>query len=195
MNFIFLLAGIGIWGLLLGAYRWLCRSSELTSSDVLAFLHKIDLELLWGTFHPEAEEMKRQELSPAAFKQWQWKRFQLGIFYCGLLGDNSRVLQGWTRYERRRGWKNFPPALRQTIAHLRNACMQCRLGAFVIAMRLRWWVLRMVVLPWLAPPSFKKLLSVGSADMIGFYDKIREMAEIFSLAYGDDYHEKLMAVL
>jgi hypothetical protein len=36
---------------------------------------------------------------------------------------------------------------------------------------------------------------VGSGDMLTFYSKVREMAEIFSLAYGDDYHEKLMAVL
>jgi hypothetical protein len=195
MNFTSLIAGIAAWGLLLGTYRWLCRFSQLSANDVLAFLHKIDLEVLWGAFHPEAEETKRRELSPAAFKEFQWKRFHLAIFFCGLLADNSRVLQGWTRYERKRGWKNFPPALRRTITELRSACMQCRLGAFVITLRLRWWVLRMVILPWLPPPSFKTLLAVGSADMIGFYDKIRAMAEVFSLAYGEEYRDKLMAVL
>ena len=31
--------------------------------------------------------------------------------------------------------------------------------------------------------------------MIAFYDKIRETAEFFSLASGEDYHQKLMEVL
>ena len=73
--------------------------------------------------------------------------------------------------------------------------MQCRLAAFVIRLRLRWWLLRMSLLPWTTPPSFNYLLHLGSSEMIGFYDKIRTAAETFSLAYGDDYHHKLMQVL
>lgn len=195
MNLFSIITAIVTWAFVVWVYRWLSRSSELSDGDVLAFLHKIDLEVLWGAFHPEVEEKKQQELSPKAFKKFQWKRFQLAIFLCGLMADNARVLQRWTLYARRRGWENFPPELKQTIAELRTACMQCRLGAFTIGLRLRWWVLRMVLLPWLAPPSFKSLLKVGSGDMLTFYSKVREMAEIFSLAYGDDYHEKLMAVL
>lgn len=195
MNLIFLIAGIATWGLLLGAYRWLCRFSERTASDVLPFLQKVDLELLYGTFHPEAEDFLRENHPPGEFKRLQWKRFLLGIHLCGLLAANCRIFQGWTRYERRRGWRSLTPELQAIITELRNTCAQCRLATFVIGLRLRWWVLKMVLMPWIAPPSFKTLLSVGSADMLSFYDKVREMAETFSLAYGDDYHEKLMAVL
>src|SRR5689334_16022658 len=63
-------------------YRRLCRFSERTCSDVLPFLHKIDLEVLYGTFHPEAEETLREQLSPKEFKRLQWKRFLLGIHLC-----------------------------------------------------------------------------------------------------------------
>jgi hypothetical protein len=197
MNWIFLLTTTVVTSGVVASvvYEWLCRFSERTANDVLPFLQKIDLETLWGTFHPDAEAMLREQLSPKEFKQVQWKRFHLAIHYCEMLANNSRVLQGWTRYERKRGWRTFTPALKETITELRNTCMQCRLATFVIRLRLRWWLLKMALLPWTAPPSFKSLLGMGSAEMISFYDKVREMAESFSLAYGDDYHEKLMAVL
>jgi hypothetical protein len=196
MNITSLVTAVVTCGLFATAlYRWLCRFSEFTANDVLPFLQKIDLEVLWGTFHPEAEDGLREQLSAREFRQMQWKRFHLAIYYCNMLTHNSRVLQGWTRYERRRGWRSFTPALRTTITELRNACMQCRLAAFVMRLRLRWWLFRMALLPWTAPPSFKTLLGLGSADMISFYDKIREMAQISSLAYGNDYHEKLVAAL
>ena len=95
MNFTSLITAAVTCGVFVVAlYRRLCRFSERTCSDVLPFLQKIDLEVLYGTFHPEAEEMKRQELSPQEFKRWQWKRFHLGIHFCRLLGGNCRVLQG-----------------------------------------------------------------------------------------------------
>jgi hypothetical protein len=196
MNFSFLFSAMVVAFLVLvGLYRLLCRLSEYTANDVVAFLHKLDMEMVYGAFHPDIEETMRQELSPKAFKEFQWKRFLQAIFYCGLLGDNSRVFQGWTRYARRRGWKEFPAALKQTITELRSGCMQCRLAAFVIGMRLRWWVLKMSLMPWVDAPSFNTLLKLGSGDMVAFYDKVREMAEILSLAYGEEYHEKLTAIL
>ena len=176
-------------------YEWLCRFSELSPNDVLPFLQKIDLEVLYGTFHPEAEEMLRQKLSPVEFKLVQWKRFHLAIHYCKLLTANSRVLQGWTLYGRRQTWQHFSPALQNTVTELRNSCMQCRAAAWVIRLRLQWWLMRMRLLPWAPAPTFTKLLSSGSAEMIAFYDKVREAAELFSLAYGEDYHQKLMQVL
>ena len=176
-------------------YEWLCRFSERSPSDVLPFLQKIDLEVLYGTFHPEAEEMLRQKLPPAEFKEIQWKRFHLAIHYCKLLTANSRVLQGWTLYGRRQTWQQFSPALQDTVIELRNYCMQCRAAAWVIRLRLQWWLIRMRLFPWAPAPTFTRLLSSGSAEMIAFYDKVRESAELFSLAYGEDYHQKLMQVL
>lgn len=175
--------------------QWLCRFSERSPSDILPFLHKIDLEILYGTFHPEAEDVLRRELPPSEFKRIQWKRLHLAVHNCNLLTANTRVLQGWTRYERRQNWNSIGPALQNQLVELRNTCMQCRLAALVIRFRLRWWLLRMALLPYMAPPSFKTLLRLGSTDMISFYDKIRESAETFSRAYGEDYHQQLMQVL
>ena len=196
MNLVSLIAAFVICGLIVALlYERLCRLSELSPSDVLPFLQKIDLEVLYGTFHPEAEEMLRQKLPPAEFKEIQWKRFHLAIHYCKLLTANSRVLQGWTLYGRRQTWQQFSPALQDTVIELRNYCMQCRAAAWVIRLRLQWWLMRMRLFPWAPAPTFTRLLSSGSAEMIDFYDKVRESAELFSLAYGEDYHQKLMQVL
>jgi hypothetical protein len=46
-----------------------------------------------------------------------------------------------------------------------------------------------------APPPSLSALSLGSADMISFYETACSLAEIFSLAYGDEYHEKLTQAL
>src|SRR5215471_13797942 len=143
------------------SYEWLCRFSERSPSDILPFLQKIDLEVLYGVFHPEAEDMLRRQLPRDEFRQMQWKRSHLAIHYCNLLTANSRILQGWTRYARKNSWEEMSPAVQTTVLELRTSCMQCRLSALVIRFRLRWWLLRMSLLPWTAPPSFKNLLRLG----------------------------------
>ena len=196
MNVIFWISVPAACGLfLVGIYSWLCRLSEYSPSDVIAFLEKIDLEVLYGTFHPDAEDMLRRESPRDEFRQIQWKRFHLAIRYCNLMRANCRIFQGWARYVRKNSWNEISPRQQKTIVELRSSCMQCRLASAVIRLRLRWWLLRTSALPWLAPPSFRKLLRVGSADMISFYDKVRSTAEDFSLAYGDEYRQKLVAAL
>jgi len=85
--------------------------------------------------------------------------------------------------------------VRKSLQELRIACIQSRLAAFLIRARLRWWLVRMVLLPFAPPPSFATLVQRGSSDMISFYETVKTMAEIFSLAYGEEYHEKLMQAL
>jgi hypothetical protein len=54
---------------------------------------------------------------------------------------------------------------------------------------------RMAIAPFAQPPTFKTLIGLGSADMISFYQRARELAEGFSLIYGKDYHQKLVEAL
>ncbi len=173
----------------------LTRSSYWTANDVLPFLRKIDMEAVYGTFHPEAEEQLRKSLPAKEFEKLQWKRFHLALHYCKDLAHNARLFHGWVRYERKQSWDEMASVVQTTVQELRIACVQCRLSAFVIRTRLRWWLVRAALLPFLPLPSFESLLRLGSADMISFYEKARQQAELFSLAYGDDYHEKLVQAL
>ncbi len=176
-------------------YRSLFGFSRRSPNDVLPFLRKIDMEALYGTFHPEAEEHFRVRQSPQEFKRMQRKRFYLAIHYCNDLAHNSRVFLDWARYEYGENWAAMGPELQKAIQELRIACTQCRLSTFFIRMRLHWWLLRMAIFPFAEAPSFDSLHRRGSADMIAFYDTARALAEAFSQAYGPVYHQKLTAAL
>ena len=176
-------------------YREVCGFTSRTPNDVFPFLLKIDMEALYGTFHPEVEESFKKNLPSPEFKRVQWKRFHLAIHYSNHISHNARVFLDWTRHERKQGWQEMAPGMRKNIQELRVACIQSQLAAFIIRMRLRWWLLRMALLPFAAPPSFAELAHHGSPEMIAFYETAKALAEIFSLAYGEDYHQKLMQAL
>jgi hypothetical protein len=176
-------------------YQCACGFSRRTANDVFPFLFKVDIEALYGTFHPEAEEDFRHRLQPKEFRRVQWKRFHLAMHYCYVLSHNARVLQSWVRYERNQSWNGMSPSLQRTVTNLRAACVQCRLSTFVIRTRLRWWLVRSALMPFIALPSFRILLPLGSADMISYYEKMRSLAELFSLAYGQEFHQKLARTL
>ncbi|MCU1255109.1 MAG: hypothetical protein JWM83_1408 [Candidatus Angelobacter sp.] len=190
-------AFIGVLFLLaaFAAYRLTTRLSERTASDVPLFLQKMEMEALYGAFHPEADEHFRSTLSPKKFRQVQWKRIHLALHYCQILSANAWVFQGWTKHERGQNWDMLEDHLQRTILSLRDACVQCRLSSLMIRVSLRWWLVRMALLPFVPPPSFATLIDRGSSDMISFYETVKAMAEVFSLAYGDDYHQKLMQAL
>jgi hypothetical protein len=52
-----------------------------------------------------------------------------------------------------------------------------------------------VLLPFLPLPRIEKLLRLGSADMISFYENARALAECLSEAYGEPFHQQLMEAL
>jgi len=141
------------------------------------------------------EEHFRGTLSAEDFKKMQWKRIHLAIHYCNMVANNARVFLGWTKYERGENWKALDPDLQGMILSLRDACTQCRLSSFVIRLRLRWWLVRMTLLPFAEPPTFKTLLRFGSADLISFYQNATALAEGFSRVYGENYHQKLVSAL
>jgi hypothetical protein len=176
-------------------YKWATRSPEFSATDILPFLRKIDIELVYGTFHPEAEEQFRQRVAPEEFPRMQFKRIDMAIHYCRELAHNARFFQRWAVYEKRHNWQALDETLQRGVTEMRVQCMRCRIASFYVRTRLRWWLLRMRLLPHLPPPSFQDLARHGSLDMVSFYDTARELAEAFSQAYGEDYHGKLMQAL
>jgi hypothetical protein len=194
-----MITGALIFALLLAAvrvsYRLATRFSMRSPQDVFPFLLHQDMELLNGAFHPEAEENFRNKHTPKEFKRVQWKRIHLALHYCNNISNNARVFWGWTRYERTVNWNVLDPRLQEELLSLRDVCIQCLHSSLVMRLTLRWWLLRMAILPFAQPPTFQTLIKLGSADMISFYEKARELAELFSCVYGNDYHQKLVKAL
>lgn len=170
------------------AYKWATRSSECSAADILPFLRKIDMEAVYGTFHPDAEAQLRERLGPYRFPEAQFTRIRMAIHYCREMAHNARFFQLWACYERRHDWKTLDPVLQGAVTELRAQGLRCRIASLYVRTRLRWWLLRIRLLPWMPPPSFQELLRQGSIDMLSFYDAARELADAFAEAYGEDYH-------
>jgi hypothetical protein len=97
-------------------YRHVCGLSARTANDVYPFLLKIDMEAIYGTFHPDSEKHFRETSSKAEFKQLQFKRIHLAIHYCNQLSNNAQVLLSWIRHERKQDWiATSPPAIQNTV--------------------------------------------------------------------------------
>lgn len=175
-------------------HRWIYAMPEVNASDVVPFLRIVSLEDMRDLFHPDADEHHRQSHSSREFRMIQWKRVRLGLEYVDDLSFNARILQAWSRTERRRG--DLSPELNKITAELLTVCMQCRAASLLVRFHLHLALIKMALLPFLAPPDFGRLMRHGSYDLIGFYEKVRAKAGEFGLAYNDEqYYERLMQVL
>ena len=175
--------------------RAVTRFPERTVRDVYPFFHRIESEILIDAFHPEAEEQFRITHVSAEFKKWQYRRIHLAIHLCRHVSANGRLLHEWAKYERNENWLALPDKLRDGMRLLQVSAMQSRTAAFFVRSRLRLWLLRINLLPFLRIPSFRTLAS-HSDSLINFYGKAETLAEALSLIYDNkEIHENMLAVL
>ena len=175
--------------------RFITRLSERTIRDVYPFFHRVESAILYGTFRPEPEDDFKSTHSRKEFKDWQFRRLHLAIHQCLFITANCRLLMGWAEHERQVNWSEFRDDLRKALREFQVACMQSRTAAFTIRLRLRLWLIRMVLLPFLPIPSFRNISS-HSEVLIASYNTAEALAEALSLTYNDDsIHENMLAVL
>jgi hypothetical protein len=176
-------------------YEWIYRFSERTANDVIPFLRNINLEELRNLFDASTERYLQMNLTPREFKKSQWKRCRLALQYVGDLAHNAKVFQEWGKYERTRSRKTLDRNSRRTGLELTIACAQCRICAVLVRLKLRSWLLRMAVLPFVPAPTFASLPRLGSVEMVGFYEQIKTAAVALGEAYGQSYHDRLSHAL
>lgn len=174
--------------------RFITRLSERTVSDVYPFFHRIESEILYGSFHPEAEHNFRSTHSPEEFRKWQWRRIHLAIYLCQKITSNCRLLLAWAAYERKTNWRSFPDELRRGLREFQIACLHSNTAAFAVRMRLRFWLIRMALFPKLPVPSFRNMTR-HSERLIAFYNTAETMAEVISLSHGEEIHQNMLEVL
>lgn len=175
--------------------RYIYDFTYRTLRDVLPFLRRIVLEDLQNLLHPEVEDYLRTTVSRKHFRSLQWKRIRLTLQYVRDFAENAKVFHAWGKYERSLSLK-FPDVERKRASlDLITACVQSRICAFRISLTLHWWLIRMAFLPFLPPPSFKRLQQLGSFDVFLFYDQIKKAAGELSLAYGEKFYQELLQVI
>jgi hypothetical protein len=175
--------------------RFIYGFSERTLRDVVAFIRHLVLEDLQNLLHPEVEDHLRRTISQQQFKRTQWKRIRLTLQYLRDLGENAATLYAWGKYERKLSIRFPDPERKRASVDLITASVQLRFCAFRMRVTLHCWLIRMAFLPFLAPPSFRRLERNGSFDVFLFYDQVKRAAGELSMAYGQRFYDELLQVL
>ncbi|HEY6252907.1 MAG TPA: hypothetical protein VI685_23355 [Candidatus Angelobacter sp.] len=176
-------------------YEWIYRFSERTANDVIPYLRSINLEEVKTLLDPATESYLRLKSSRQEFKRSQLKRCHLALQYVRDLAHNAKVFQEWGKYERSRSRSTQDRDVRRASLDLTIACAQCRICAVAVRMRIHYWMVKMAVLPFSAPPSFASLPRMGSVELLSYYEQIKTSAIQLSQGYGENYHQKLAHVL
>ena len=113
---------------------------------------------------------------------------------CGDISANSRLLQRWAVYERHENWDSLPAEIQDGLREFQLSCMHSRTAAFAVRFRLRLWLIRMNLLPRLPVPSFSTIVE-HSNSLIRFYRTAEVLADAVSRIYGEEIHQKMLAVL
>jgi len=200
MTFDFLLAFGPIATLVLFAaavllYRHTYRFVRRPPSQVIAYLRAVDPQELAHIFDPMAERYLRLNLGREQFCEEQRNRLWLALEYLGRIHHNGLVMVEWSYYELKRTRRTGSAEDRDASLELLGACSQVRLCCFVLRGWVRFWLLRMALLPFLAPPRVEKLINFGSTDLLKFYQGMTAAAVQLSHSYGDGYHEQLNQAL
>ena len=187
----------GTLALIFGVWCWIrffTRYPERTVRDVYPFFHRVEGEILVGSFHPDPEENYRAANTPAEYRKWQARRIHLAMHLCCDVSANCHLLQDWAMFERKQNWEAHSERVRAGLREFQVACMHARTAAFSVRFRLRLWLLRMNMLPFLPVPSFSALVE-HSKTLIEFYNTAETLAEALSLSFGEEIHENMLAVL
>ncbi len=181
---------LAIWRLALFATRF----PERTVTDVYPYFHRVEGKALVDSFHSEPEEDYKAVHTLAEFKKWQSKRIHLALHLCRDISANCALLVAWAVFERNSDWSALPDILREGLRGFQVSAMHSRTAAFAIRFRLRSWLLRMTLLPFLPVPSFRTLSS-HSNTLIDFYRSAEILADALSRGYGEEIHLNMLAVL
>ena len=176
-------------------YRRVYRFTRRPPGQVIAYLRAVDPEEVGHLLDPVAEEYLRLNLAKEQFCKEQRHRMWLALEYIGRLAHNGLIMAEWGNYELKRTRRTRIAQERETSLELVSASVQVRMCSFVLRTTIHVWLLRMAVLPFLAPPSFEKLIDGGSTDLLEFYQTMSCSALQLSQSYGDLYCEKMAQAL
>ena len=176
-------------------YRRIYRFTHRPPGQVIDYLRAVDLEEVAHLLDPVAEQYLRLNLTKEQFRKEQRHRMWLALEYLGRLSHNGLIMAEWGNYELKRIRRTRSVQGREAALELLSSSVQVRMCGFVLRSTIHAWLVRMAVLPFLAPPSVEKLIDAGSTDLLEFYQTMKCAAVQISQSYGDLYCQKMAQAL
>jgi hypothetical protein len=164
-------------------------------NQVVDYLRDVDPADVGHLLDPVPERYLRLNMSKEQFRQEQRHRLRLAFEYIGRLAHNGVIVAEWGQFELKRNRRTLPVEEQETCLELVSAGLQVRMCGFVLRARIKLWLVRMALLPFLAPPSVEKLPDCGSAELLGFYRAMTSSALKLSQAYGNPFHKEMSGAL
>lgn len=173
------------------------RSPYKRIDDAILFIRRLEVADVDALLDAGQEWRIRNLLSAEDFRGAQGRRLHLAQEYLRRVAHNAEVIQGWMAEEyegiRHKTEEEFSPKDR-LVQELLRVSTDLRLCSFAALVQVGVWkMLRLHLWPMRFVPRLPNLRVVCGFDVIGTYQKLRELTGSLSLAYGQGYYERMNA--
>lgn len=189
-TFLFLSAAVGLV-FLKALYNWIYYFPSRTENEVIPYLRSVDMENVKDLLSVPQEGYLQMNLSPELFRLEQRRRIALTLEYYGRMAHNTGLLGEWANTEFRKSWKTGNREANATSKHLLNACVEFRMHAFVMCVKLHAWLFQIKAFPFISIPLLAEARRIGSFDLVYSYEQIKQAAEKLSRACGSACQKEL----
>ncbi|HET6843531.1 MAG TPA: hypothetical protein VFK06_17900 [Candidatus Angelobacter sp.] len=172
------------------------RLYNLTIHDRIPYLQKPKLSEMTEMLDPDHDTDFREVLPPRRFRDLQRRRIGSALEFIRQVTRNASCLRGLGWYELRRSILLSRYRDLRLISHkLLMSAFYCQVLGCRLQMKLYFWLLRMAVVPMVAPPDFDALVESGSGNLIFLYRRARRAALRLARSYGDHVYSRMAEVL
>jgi len=175
------------------------RPQRRKIDDVILFVRKLEVSELELLMDVGEEWTLRHLLTEEAFRISQLDRIRLAGEYLHRVAHNAEVIQLWMSGEHESiKYKNHPELTEKDrlVLELLQLATELRIYSSGALMKVWLWkALRAGRWPVTLVPEVTDLRVTCGINVVVQYRKLRETASSLSLAYGRNYHDKLIAAL
>jgi hypothetical protein len=180
----------------IGVYLRAYRLYNLTIHDRIPYLQKPKLSEMTEMLDPDHDTDFREALPPRRFRDLQRRRIGSALEFIGQVTRNANCLRGLGWCELRRSILVSRYRESRLISQkLMMSAFFCQVLGCRLQVKLYFWLLRMALMPLVAPPDFDALVESGSGNLIFLYRRARRAALRLARSYGDHVYARMAEVL
>jgi hypothetical protein len=189
-TFLFLSAAVGLV-LFKALYNWIYYFPSRAENEVIPYLRSLDMENVKDLHNLSQEGYLRLNLSAELFRMEQRRRIALALEYYSRMAHNTGLLTEWANTEFRKSLKTGNREANASSRELLDTCIEFRIHAYIMRMRLHVWLFRIRALPFIPVPLLAEARRIGSFDLVYSYEQIKQSAEKLSRACGSACQKEL----
>ena len=166
-----------------------------TLEEMVPHLRNASLVEVKELINPADEGYLRLNLPSKAFRQAQINRLYLLREHLMRMSHNAVTLQQWATFELAKSGKTANKGATDTSRELIQYCFLFRIASAIVRLRLRFWLMRIRLLPFVSIPMLAEARKAAGTDIAYTYERIRETADKLCITSGSRCQSKLSILL